>query len=316
MGKSKARKAQEKAEDNAAISKAQADMYRTQYMQLDITNPYMNQTNYMSGLDNKFTGLDNVYSGLENTMEDLTINQQQAQFEAQQFQQSQANILGGLRGAAGGSGIASLAQSLSQQGQIAAQRSSASIGMQESQNQMARQQQASQLQQQEAGFAGQLAQMQAAEASNLQMSEAQMQQNLQTQEIGGMIRQEDLERARIENLLGMSLSQEAGYNEAAMNWQGERGKGWDVAGQFAQGVGQGLGASASDRKLKKNIKLIGKSPSGIKIYLFEYIDKIFGEGIFQGAMSDEVPSNVVTKHKDGYDMIDYSKVDVEFKKVI
>ena len=79
-------------------------------------------------------------------MEDLTINQQQAQFEAQQFQQSQANILGTLRGAAGGSGIASLAQSLAQQGQLQAQRSSASIGAQEAANQRLSRQEASRLQ--------------------------------------------------------------------------------------------------------------------------------------------------------------------------
>mgnify|MGYP003113583260 CR=1 FL=1 len=316
MGKSKARKAQERAEEREGIAEQQANEFRQQYMDLDITNPYLNQTNFMAGLDNKFAGLGNVYSGLENTMEDLTVNQQQAQFEAQQFGQSQANILGGLRGAAGGSGIAALAQSLSQQGQIQAQRSSASIGQQEAANQMAERQMAGQMQTREASYAGQLNQMRAAEAANLQMSEAQMSQNLQSQEIAGAIRAEDLERARIENLLGMSLSQQAGYQQAAINWQGERGKGWDVAGQFMQGLGEGLGSSASDRKLKKNIKLIGKSPSGIKIYLFEYIDKIFGEGVFQGTMSDEVPLDVVIKHKDGYDMIDYSKIDVEFKKVI
>ena len=42
----------------------------------------------------------------------------------------------------------------------------------------------------------------------------------------------------------------------------------------------GIGApTGSDRRMKKNIKLIGKSNSGLNIYAFEYIDKIFGEGI-------------------------------------
>ena len=77
----------------------------------------------------------NPYLNMENTMEDLTVNQQQADFERQAFQQTQANIMENLRGAAGGSGIASLAQSLAQQGQIAAQRQSASIGAQEAANQ-------------------------------------------------------------------------------------------------------------------------------------------------------------------------------------
>ena len=68
---------------------------------------------------------------MENTMEDLTINQQQAEFEKQQAMQSQANIMGQMRGAAGSSGIAALAQSLANQGSLQAQRASASIGAQE-----------------------------------------------------------------------------------------------------------------------------------------------------------------------------------------
>ena len=55
----------------------------------------------------------------------------------------------GLRGAAGGSGIAALAQQLAQSGQLAAQRSSASIGQQEAANERARAQMAGQIQQQE-----------------------------------------------------------------------------------------------------------------------------------------------------------------------
>ena len=74
-------------------------------------------------------------------------------------------------------------------------------------------------------------------------------------------------------------------------------------------------AGPSDRRLKKNIKLIGKSNAGLKIYAFEYINKIFGEGKFQGVMSDEIPKEAVIKHQDGYDRVDYSKLDVEFKRI-
>ena len=71
----------------------------------------------------------------------------------------------------------------------------------------------------------------------------------------------------------------------------------------------------SDRKLKQNISLIGKSPKGINIYTFKYIDKSFGEGTYQGVMSDEVPSSAVIKHVNGYDMVDYSQLDVKFIKI-
>ena len=72
---------------------------------------------------------------------------------------------------------------------------------------------------------------------------------------------------------------------------------------------------ASDRRLKNNIKLIGKSRGGLNIYSFKYINKKFGEGTYQGVMSDEIPTNAVTRHEDGFDRVDYSKLDVNFKLI-
>ena len=76
--------------------------------------------------------------------------------------------------------------------------------------------------------------------------------------------------------------------------------------------------TSSDRRLKKNIKLIGQSPSGINIYEFQYKVKYannYGTGKFQGVMSDEVPWRAVSVDKGGYDMVDYSMIDVEFKQL-
>ena len=78
----------------------------------------------------------NPYANLENPYEDLTVNQQQAQFQGQQMDAQRANIMRGLKGAAGASGIASLAQAMANQGQLQTQRISASIGQQEARNQM------------------------------------------------------------------------------------------------------------------------------------------------------------------------------------
>ena len=91
----------------------------------------------------------NLAVNQENTMEDLTVNTQQADFVAQQQQQGMANTMDSLQGAAGGSGIAALAQSLGNQQTANAQAASASIGSQEAGNQMAERQMAGQLQQQE-----------------------------------------------------------------------------------------------------------------------------------------------------------------------
>tara|TARA_R100001079_G_scaffold101720_1_gene66786 strand:+ start:713 stop:1585 length:873 start_codon:yes stop_codon:yes gene_type:complete len=74
----------------------------------------------------------------ENVYEDLTVNQQAAQFQAQQAAQSRANILQQLRGSAGGSGIAGLAQALANQASVAAQQAAASIAQQESVNERLR----------------------------------------------------------------------------------------------------------------------------------------------------------------------------------
>ena len=74
---------------------------------------------------------------------------------------------------------------------------------------------------------------------------------------------------------------------------------------------------SSDRRLKTNITLIGTSDSGINIYTFEYKYKfsIEGVGLFQGVMSDEVPDHAVGVDENGYDVVDYSVLDVEFKRV-
>jgi len=88
----------------------------------------------------------NLYSNLENTMEDLTVNTQAADFAAQQQSQGLSNIMGSMNQAAGGSGIAALAQSLANQQSQNAQQASASIGQQEQRNQMAAAGQAGRLQ--------------------------------------------------------------------------------------------------------------------------------------------------------------------------
>jgi len=76
-------------------------------------------------------------------------------------------------------------------------------------------------------------------------------------------------------------------------------------------------AVSSDRRLKTNITLIGTSDSGINIYTFEYKYKfsIEGVGLFQGVMSDEVPMDAVSVDTHGFDVVDYSLIDVEFKRV-
>ena len=135
----KNRKAANSAAKEAELEKAKQmallNEEKEAYKAFEFKNPYAN--------------VKNQFLGMENTMEDLTVNQQQAQFQAQQGAQSRSNIMQTMQGAAGGSGIASLAQAMANQGQLATQQASASIGQQESMNQAASAQQAASIQLQE-----------------------------------------------------------------------------------------------------------------------------------------------------------------------
>lgn len=70
-------------------------------------------------------------------------------------------------------------------------------------------------------------------------------------------------------------------------------------------------AFMSDRRSKQNIKKVGVSKRGTNIYEFNYIGV---KQRYQGVMADEVPWAVIKREND-YSLVDYSKVDVEFKKV-
>ena len=91
--------------------------------------------------------------------------------------------------------------------------------------------------------------------------------------------------------------------------------GTPVAGPsiFGQVAGAALAGAQfmSDIRLKKDIKLVGKSPKGIKIYNFKYIGD---NKTYQGVMAHQVPQ-AATANEFGYLTVDYSKLDVEFKEV-
>ena len=114
MIKGGADKRKAKIANEAAKKKMEAE--KEKYMNMDTSNPYLN---------------------MENTMEDLTVNTQAADFAAEQNQVGMANTLSNMNQAAGGSGIAALAQAMANQGQIANQKASISIAQQEKANQTA-----------------------------------------------------------------------------------------------------------------------------------------------------------------------------------
>ncbi|SVA30610.1 uncharacterized protein METZ01_LOCUS83464 [marine metagenome] len=67
----------------------------------------------------------------------------------------------------------------------------------------------------------------------------------------------------------------------------------------------------SDVRLKEDISFKTKSPSGLNIYTFKYKGD---DTVYEGVMAQEVPW-ASREDNDGYLRVDYSKVDVDFKKI-
>ena len=196
----KGAEAQKKAEEEARLAKIEMDKRKAEYAQLDTSNPYADYQNMMA----------------ENVYEDLTVNQQQAEFQREQQEQQRANIMQSLQGAAGGSGIAALAQQMANQGSLDARQSAASIGQQEAANQKLQAQ-------------GELVVQQGEQAA-------------MGKRVEGEIMSRDMERNKIMTLMGMSQSEMAAHNQKAAQGEAQMWSGiGDIAGGVTSAVTMGLG---------------------------------------------------------------------------
>jgi hypothetical protein len=290
----------------------------------EVVNPYANVDNLSYLASDTSKNLTNAYAS-------LGVATQAAEIQMEQTDMALANTLDTLAatGASAG-GATALAQ--------AALRSkkdvSASIEMQEAQNEKLKAQGEQQLQQLKMSEQQRLQNIAISEGQRVQQAEAQgimYQFQVDENRINA-----DLNRAAGLQDRAMQMEADANASQAAI-WSGAVSSIGQVGGAMAGGLAGGYAGTAgttgpkmgmpaggpqsfadvtgSDRRLKKNIKLLGYSPSGLNIYAFEYINKNFGEGVFQGVMSDEIPSKAVIKHEDGFDRVDYSKIDVEFKQI-
>ena len=152
----------------------------------------------------------NPYEDMENTAEDLTVSTQAAQFQMQQGEQQRANVLQALRSAAGGSGIAALAQSLANQGVLQTAQVSAQIAQQERQNQLA----------------------QAQMGMQLQMAERQGQSAADMAERGGEAMVQQAEMSRQSALLGMEYGGMAGANAGVQQAYANQMNNFNAASQM------------------------------------------------------------------------------------
>ena len=83
-----------------------------------------------------------------------------------------------------------------------------------------------------------------------------------------------------------------------------------VYGTAAGAILGGMGM-LSDRRLKENYKIVGKSKSGINVYHFSYKGSDY---VYEGVMADEVPY-ATQENEYGYKLVDYNKLDVEFRRI-
>lgn len=135
FGAGKARKAARRQDAEARARLAEA---RDAYNAIEFTNPYEGVTNPYEGVQSQFTGMENVY-------EEPQVDTRAVDYMREQSQQQQANILQNLRGVAGGSGVAGLAQQISNIGTQQARQQAVEIARQERQSEMARRGEASRI---------------------------------------------------------------------------------------------------------------------------------------------------------------------------
>ena len=257
----------------------------------------------ISGLESSRQAVINPYSGVKdlsgmvtNPFENLQVATEAAEMKAREQDISLATTLDTLRATgAGAGGATALAQAASRSKSNIA----ADIEKQEAANTRLRAQGEQKMQ---------MLQMQ--EGARVQMAQAQ----------GKAFRFGAQERRDTAKLNRLAAQQQNAMMQATQ-----------LQGQASSMMGSALGSiggmfgtlggqlaykqhlDGSDRRLKQDIEFLRLSPSGLKIYSFKYKNR---EGVYEGVMSEEIPSYAVVKNFKGiYDGVDYSKIDVNFKQI-
>ena len=209
----------ERYNEEQAIQRELLEEQKDKYRQFEFKNPYADMVNQ--------------FEGMENFYEDMQVDMRAAEFQRQQGQQQRANIMQTLRGAAGGSGIAGLAQVMANQGQLQTQQIAAGISQQERQNQMMARRGAMQLQMLERQGAGQADMTERGGEAMVQSAEMGRQSTLLGIEYGGMAGANAGVQAAYAN-------QMAGFGAQASMLNSQVGMWGQIYGGAAQGLTSGM----------------------------------------------------------------------------
>ena len=230
FGAGKARRDSRRRDAEARERLAEA---REAYNAIEFTNPYEGITNPYEGIQSQFTGMENVY-------EEPQVNTQAADFMREQSQQQQANILQNLRGVAGGSGVAGLAQQVANIGTEQARRASIDI---------ARQEQASETRRR--GEASRIDSLQRQDAQRIDMLQRQGAYQADMLQRKGDMYVQQQEQNRIASLYGLSADRQTATSQALNAAQSEFSSslgnlGSAIAGGVASGAfGSGAGPAST-----------------------------------------------------------------------
>ena len=90
-----------------------------------------------------------------------------------------------------------------------------------------------------------------------------------------------------------------------------KGTALQIGSSIKAGLSRAFSSIFSDVRLKHDIRFVGRSPSGLRIYRFKYNNS---NEVYEGVIAQEVPwASEMTDT--GYYMVDYSKLDVEFRRI-
>ena len=209
----------ERYNEEQAIQRELLEEQKDKYRQFEFKNPYADMVNQ--------------FEGMENFYEDMQVDMRAAEFQRQQGQQQRANIMQTLRGAAGGSGIAGLAQVMANQGQLQTQQIAAGISQQERQNQMMARRGAMQLQMLERQGAGQADMTERGGEAMVQSAEMGRQSTLLGIEYGGMA-------GANAGVQSAYANQMAGFGAQASMLNSQVGMWGQIYGGAAQGLTGGV----------------------------------------------------------------------------
>jgi len=174
--------------------------------------------------DNAFEDLTNPYENVENELEDMRIATQASEFAAQEQQASLATTLDAVRGAAGGSGAAAIAQALAQQQSKNQQQIAARIEEQEIANER----------------------LSAQNAQQLSLATAGAEMNIQSAQAQGAMAVQDREFDKTGTLLGMAQQRYATAQQARAQATADLGGALGTVG-LGVGAAKGLfGQGAAD----------------------------------------------------------------------